>query len=42
MGTSREVVGRLLKDFAHEGLISNARGVIHAIDIDALQKKSQK
>jgi CRP/FNR family transcriptional regulator len=39
LGTSREVVSRILKDFEHEQLIKVTRGAIHLIDFDALITK---
>ena len=43
LGTSREVVSRLLKDFEQEELVALARGVIRVCDKDGLaliEKKS--
>ena len=42
LGTSREVVSRLLKDFSHEGLIISERRAIEVVDASALQQKSEK
>lgn len=39
LGTSREVVSRILKDFEHEHLIKVTRGAIQLIDIDRLITK---
>lgn len=40
IGTSREVVSRILKDFESEGLISTSRGLITIIDRDALELRA--
>ena len=37
IGTSREVVSRVLKDFEHRGLISLSRGKIHTLNLDELR-----
>ncbi len=42
IGSSREVVTRLLKDFEHEKLISLSRGIITILNKEGLQKKSKK
>lgn len=42
LGTSREVVSRILKDFEHEGLISLARGEINLLKPLELKEKSEK
>ena len=39
LGTSREVVSRILKHLEYEGLISLSRGIISIRDIDGLTKK---
>lgn len=36
IGTSREVISRVLKDFEHKGLISLSRGRIHTLKRDGL------
>ena len=41
LGTSREVVSRILKDMENEGLISLSRGIIKIEDVTALNKKSK-
>ncbi len=41
LGTSREVVSRILKHFESETLISLGRGVISIRDIDRLRKKTE-
>lgn len=40
LGTSREVVSRILKDFEHQGWISASRGLLQLCDIPGLEKKS--
>ncbi len=40
LGTSREVVSRILKDFEHRGLISVARGQLRITDAAALEDKT--
>jgi len=42
IGTSREVVTRILKDLEQEKLISSGRGSISIINIPELRKKSKK
>ena len=37
LGSSREVISRILEDFADRGLIRAARGVVEILDVDALQ-----
>ncbi|MCW8975638.1 MAG: helix-turn-helix domain-containing protein [Sedimenticola sp.] len=39
LGTSREVVSRILKEFEHEDLIKVTRGTIQLIDLDTLRTK---
>src|SRR5579859_131402 len=39
LGSSREVISRLLEDFAGRGLIRLARGTVEMLDRDALQKR---
>ncbi len=38
IGTSREVVSRILKDFEHKGLITLSRGEIHADNLSGLRR----
>lgn len=40
LGTSREVVSRILKDFEHQGLISVSRGQLQVTDAPALAGKT--
>ncbi len=40
LGTSREVVSRILKEFESEGIIEVARGTVTITDANALQRKS--
>jgi len=40
MGSSREVVSRILEGFAAEGLIRPARGALEILDFEALQTRS--
>jgi CRP/FNR family transcriptional regulator len=40
LGTSREVVSRILKDFEAEGLLTTLRGKIHVLRPDQLRKKA--
>ncbi|TVO76293.1 Crp/Fnr family transcriptional regulator [Sedimenticola selenatireducens] len=42
LGTSREVVSRILKDFEHEDLIKVTRGAIQLIDLDTLKSKQHE
>lgn len=42
LGTSREVISRILKDFEHQGLISVARGHLQVIDTAGLAQMSQQ
>lgn len=42
LGTSREVVSRILKDFEHQGLISVARGHVSLSNLQGLTEKSQE
>jgi CRP/FNR family transcriptional regulator len=41
LGTSREVVSRILKEFEHQGLISLARGQLRIIDSSGLANKTE-
>lgn len=38
IGTSREVISRILKEFEHKGLITLSRGAIHAENLDELRR----
>ncbi len=40
LGSSREVISRLLEDFAEEGLISSTRGAIEVLDPSGLQARA--
>lgn len=42
LGTSREVVSRILKDFEHQGLISVTRGFVHLNDTNGLATKTRE
>ena len=42
LGTSREVVSRLLKDFEQDGLVALSRGVIRICDADGLAQIDKK
>lgn len=42
LGSSREVVSRILKEFEHEGLIRLDRGAIHILDKLKLSDRSQR
>ena len=42
LGTAREVVSRILKDFANAGLIELARGQINLLDPAGLQQKANR
>jgi CRP/FNR family transcriptional regulator len=39
LGTSREVVSRILEDFSSSGIVSISRGLIKVLDRDALQTR---
>ena len=39
LGTAREVVSRLIRDFSQEGLVRTSRGRIHILDRAALQER---
>jgi CRP/FNR family transcriptional regulator len=41
LGSSREVISRILKEFEHQGLISVTRGVVHINDRQKLAEKTQ-
>ena len=38
IGTSREVISRILKEFEHSGLVTLSRGEIHADNLNALRR----
>jgi len=40
LGSSREVISRLLEDFSREGLIEPGRGTIEILDFDGLESRS--
>jgi CRP/FNR family transcriptional regulator len=40
LGSSREVISRLLEDFAEEGMLKSSRGEIEVTDRDALEEKA--
>ncbi len=40
LGTSREVVSRILKDFEAAGLVHTLRGSIRVLDVDGLERKA--
>lgn len=40
LGTSREVISRILKDFAHQGLIAVSRGQLQITDLQGLANKT--
>ncbi len=42
LGTSREVISRLLKDFEHEKIISISRGIITILNKKLLKEKTKK
>jgi CRP/FNR family transcriptional regulator, anaerobic regulatory protein len=41
VGSSREVISRILKDFAERGLVNLTRGSIEVIDVESIQRLSQ-
>lgn len=41
LGSSREVISRLLEDFISEGSIRSGRGIIEVLDIEALESRSR-
>jgi CRP/FNR family transcriptional regulator len=41
LGSSREVISRLLEDFAARGLIRSSRGEIEALEMDELQERAK-
>jgi CRP/FNR family transcriptional regulator len=40
LGSSREVISRILEDFSREGLVSSGRGTIEVLDRDGLETRS--
>lgn len=40
LGSSREVISRILEDFSREGLIESGRGIIEVLDFEALESRS--
>jgi CRP/FNR family transcriptional regulator len=40
LGSSREVISRILEGFASEGMIRSARGMVEILDFEALQTRS--
>jgi CRP/FNR family transcriptional regulator len=40
LGSSREVISRILEDFSKEGLIESGRGTIEVLDIEGLESRS--
>lgn len=40
LGSSREVISRLLEDFISEGVVRSGRGIIEVIDFEALRSRS--
>ncbi len=40
LGSSREVISRILEDFSREGLIESGRGTIEALDLDGLESRA--
>ncbi|HKI55272.1 MAG TPA: Crp/Fnr family transcriptional regulator, partial [Anaerolineales bacterium] len=40
LGSSREVISRILEDFSREGLINAGRGTIEAMDFEGLKSRS--
>jgi CRP/FNR family transcriptional regulator, anaerobic regulatory protein len=40
LGSSREVISRILEDFSRSGLIEPGRGIIEVLDIDGLENRS--
>ncbi len=40
LGSSREVISRILEGFASEGMIRLARGVLEILDVESLQIRS--
>jgi len=40
LGSSREVISRILEDFSREGLMSSGRGTIEVLDFEGLESRS--
>ncbi len=40
LGSSREVISRLLEDFSEQGIIRSGRGEVEVLDLNALQSRS--
>jgi CRP/FNR family transcriptional regulator len=40
LGSSREVISRLLEDFASQGMIQTRRGVLEILDFEELEKSA--
>ena len=40
LGTAREVVSRLIREFSQEGLVQTSRGRIHILDRAALKERA--
>lgn len=40
LGSSREVISRLVEDFASQGIIRSGRGLIEILDVDSLESRS--
>jgi CRP/FNR family transcriptional regulator len=40
LGSSREVISRILEDFSREGLIEAGRGIIEVLDLEGLKSRS--
>jgi CRP/FNR family transcriptional regulator len=40
LGSSREVISRILEDFSDQGLLRSTRGTIEVLDLQALQGRS--
>ncbi|MCQ3938993.1 MAG: Crp/Fnr family transcriptional regulator [Chloroflexi bacterium] len=40
LGSSREVISRLLEDFVSEGIVRSGRGVVEVLDFDGLKSRS--
>ena len=42
LGTAREVVSRLISEFAQEGMVRASRGCIHILDRAALRRRADE
>jgi len=40
LGSSREVISRILEDFSKDGLIESGRGIIEVLDLEGLESRS--